>query len=195
MKVFAGSPIHLMEFENDNININITTHSWSFLGQSGFSVILNKDSLTMYNGLVEDTVVSFERRMINIEDKSRIMFMLQQEGFKFENYFYAKIQKSDLIVLRVDLLNKSSYDYLLNIILSNMFLVKIPVLFFKVYNDSHEISYFYPDKKDYVIFKGSPYAYFNVVEKNEHVIMLHGKYRDKVKNKLVSFLKKVGDFK
>lgn len=195
MKIFAGDPIHLMEFENDNVNINITSHSWSFLGQSGVSVILNSDSVNIFDGIAEEELRSFEDRIINVNDENKLIFLLQSEGMKFENYFYAKMRHADLIVLRVDLLNKSSYGYLLNVIISNMFLVNIPILLFKIYKDKHEISYFYPDKKEYVIFKDSPYAYIEIEKFNDNIIMLHGYYRNKIHNKLQAFLKKVGDFK
>ncbi|GAB6188893.1 hypothetical protein JCM30566_06320 [Marinitoga arctica] len=194
MKIFAGSPIHLMEFENDNININITSHSWSFLDQSGVSVILNKDNVNIFNGLSEENLVSFEDRIINLNNENKIFFLLQQEGFKFENYFYAKIRNINLIVMRIDLLSKSSYNYLLNVILSNMFLVNIPILLFKIYQEKHEISYFYPNKNEPIIFKDSPYAYMDIKKNKENIIMLHGFYRNKLRNKLSSFVKKVGGF-
>ncbi|WP_129408632.1 hypothetical protein [Marinitoga lauensis] len=194
MKIFAGHPIHLMEFENENINLNITSHSWSFLGQSGVSVILNKDMINLFDGLSEENLNLFEERIININDENKICFLLQQEGFKFENYFYAKMRNIDLIVLRIDLLNKSHYDYLLNVIISNMFLVKIPILLFKIFKDAHDISYFYPDRNDYVIFKDSPYAYIEINKAKDNIIMLHGYYRNMLHNKLSSFLKKVGDY-
>lgn len=194
MKIFAGSPIHLMEFENDNINLNITSHSWSFLDQSGVSVILNKDNVNIFNGLSEKELIRFEERMINLNDENNIFFLLQHEGFKFENYFYAKIRNAELIVLRIDLLNESSYAYLLNVILSNMFLVNIPILLFKIYKEIHEISYLYPDKNNPFIFKDSPYAYIEINKHNENIIMLHGYYRNKLRDKLSSFVKKVGDF-
>ncbi|KLO23077.1 hypothetical protein X275_03820 [Marinitoga sp. 1197] len=193
MKIFAGAPIHLMEFENDNINLNITSHSWSFLDQNGVSVILNKDNVNIFNGLTEDELNSFENRIININDEDRILFMLQHEGFKFENYFYAKIRHIDLIILRIDLLNNASYDYLFNLIISNMFLVKIPILLFKIYKEKHQISYLYPDRNNYFIFKDSPYAYIEIDKKNDNIIMLHGYYRNRLHNKLEYFLKKVGD--
>jgi hypothetical protein len=190
LKIFAGHPIHLMEFEN--VNLNITSHSWSFLDQSGVSVILNKEGINVFNGSSEETYYNFERRIINLNNENNIFFFLQHEGFKFENYFYAKIRKADLIALRVDLLNNSSFDYLLNVIISNMFLVKIPILLFKVYKDIHTISYFYPDN-NYIVFDNSPYAFVDISQKN-NVIMTHGYYRDKLHNKLSSFLKRVGDF-
>ena len=183
-----------MEFENDNINLNITSHSWSFLDQSGVSVILNKDNVNIFNGLSEKELIRFEERMINLNDENNIFFLLQHEGFKFENYFYAKIRNAELIVLRIDLLNKSSYAYLLNVILSNMFLVNIPILLFKIYKEIHEISYLYPDKNSPFIFKDSPYAYIEINKHNENIIMLHGHYRNKLRDKLSSFVKKVGDF-
>ncbi|SHE44020.1 hypothetical protein SAMN02745164_00443 [Marinitoga hydrogenitolerans DSM 16785] len=193
MKIFAGAPIHLMEFENANVNLNITSHSWSFLGQSGVSVILNKDHVNIFNGLSEEDLISFETRLINLNDEYKILFLLQHESFKFENYFYAKMRNADLIVLRIDLLNKSSYTYLLNVIISNMFLVKIPILLFKIFKETHEISYFFPDANDYTVFKDSPYAYIEIKKRRENIIMLHGYYRNMLHNKLSFFLKKVGD--
>ncbi|WP_165145855.1 hypothetical protein [Marinitoga sp. 38H-ov] len=152
---------------------------------------MNKDRINIFNGMHEDSYYNFENRIINLNNENNIFFFLQHEGFKFENYFYARIRKADLIVLRLDLLNNSSLDYLLNIIISNMFLVKIPILLFKVYNEIHTISYFYPNN-NYIIFDNSPYAFVEITEKN-NVIMTHGYYRDKIHNKLSSFLKKVGD--
>ncbi|WGS63956.1 hypothetical protein [Marinitoga aeolica] len=156
-------------------------------------MILNKDTISLFDGLSEENLTPFEERVININDENKICFLLQHEGFKFENYFYAKMRNIDLIVLRIDLLNKSHYDYLLNVIISNMFLVKIPILLFKIFKESHEISYFYPDRNDYIIFKDSPYAYIEINKTKDNIIMLHGYYRNMIHNKLSSFLKKVGD--
>lgn len=183
MKLFAGNPFNLMEF--NDFDFILSTHPWSLKDQRCVVCLINNNTFHIYNN-DKVTVLDENKRILKI-NYYNICFGNINDVINYEFYFFSLIKKTDLIILNLKISSYSNLYKLYDNIKANSNLVNIPVLLVENIQDKNHMSYYAPNSNEEFLFKSASYVYFDTENYMNNKKYIIGKYYKELSNTLKTF--------